>query len=79
MDEEIEGAEEFLQDEINAKTFDQAPTPNPEVYNEEHEDILDEIPSPTDLPYEDDSIEDVIINEEPTDQNQPERTWTDLA
>ena len=72
MDEEIEGAEEVLQDEINVKTFDQPPTPNPEVYNEEHEDILDEIPSPTDLPYEDDSIEDVIINEEPTDQNQPE-------
>ena len=72
MDEEIEGAEEFLQDEINAKTFDQPPTPNPEVYNEEHEDILEEIPSSTDLPYEDDSIEDVIINEEPTDQNQPE-------
>ena len=73
MGEEIEGAEEVPHEEVpRPERFDEPPTPTPEVYNEEHEDILEEIPSPTDIPYEDDSNEDVIINEEPTNQNQPE-------
>ena len=72
MGEEIEDTEEVLKNEHHVETYDEPPTPTPEVYNEEHEDFRG-IPSPTDLPYEDDSTEDVIITEEePTNQDQPE-------
>ena len=72
--EEERAAEEYPNDDLHAEVVQEPPTPAPEDYHEEPEDILDAIPSPTEAPYEDDlqdSREDVIISEEePSTQNE---------
>ena len=71
--EKERAAEEIPNVDLHAEVVQEPPTPAPEDYYEEPEDILDSIPSPTEAPYEDDrldSAEDVIIHEEPSNQHE---------